>query len=529
MENKRRYRFKQQPIFDSSSFLKVFRELKVSESHAYRVWRYLIQKNVKEFSDIPDIPKRILEEIQLNFKLLTSNIVQSHTTDDGNTTKLIIRLQDGHEIETVIMRYDRCNDVAKKSENKNLDTLEVPNLPIYRRVSLCVSSQIGCRIGCTFCATGTLGLGGSLVTGEIIEQVYHAINILNEPVKNVVFMGMGEPLENYNEVVDAIKILLDTRLYGLSPSKISISTVGIPSGIVNMADDLPGVGLCLSLHAPDQVLREQIVPIAKMYKISELIRSTDIFIAKSILNKFIKKITDQRNNRTEIKIDNLESTIISPKWFNSHSTVMIEYILIKDVNDSINHAKALANLLNNTYTDKNDINMIFERCIQSERLEKKVAKSFQKAFLDNYKRSNFIFVNILPYSETNATPKYATPSEGKVRTFCRILNNYGIVVTVRRKMGQDIGGACGQLAFKGKIKEIQDDDEYSDDNKSDNYNKSYFSIYKSLYSIFKPKPALFNLANKYIILINISIGSLIFTTGIIGLSMYYRRKKSTTP
>jgi adenine C2-methylase RlmN of 23S rRNA A2503 and tRNA A37 len=195
------------------------------------------------------------------FTTITSTIDSSKQSSDQTTTKLAVKLHDGHLVESVLMRY---NSVAGS------------------RVSLCVSSQVGCAMGCTFCATATMGIRGNLSAGEILEQMVHANKILakewnenDDPrqflVRNVVFMGMGEPLNNYDNVVEACKCMLDEKRWNLAHGKITVSTVGVTPRIYDLTRDLPEVSLALSLHAPNQEARSAIVPAAKAYKIEGLI------------------------------------------------------------------------------------------------------------------------------------------------------------------------------------------------------------------------------------------------------------------
>ena len=131
------------------------------------------------------------------------------------------------------------------------------------RATLCVSSQVGCKMGCKFCATGTLGELGHLTSGEILEQLVHANRVNDVPIRNVVFMGMGEPLNNYDNVVEAVRTMTSVRGFGLGPKQVTVSTVGIVPRMEQLTNDLPQVSMALSLHAPTQQLRAEIVPAAR--------------------------------------------------------------------------------------------------------------------------------------------------------------------------------------------------------------------------------------------------------------------------
>lgn len=178
--------------------------------------------------------------------------VRSH---DGDTTKLLLQMADDTLIETVLMQYrDR------------------PGL--HPRSTVCVSTQAGCAMGCVFCATGQMGFARNLSAGEIVAQVMHFARLLKgrgEHVTNVVFMGMGEPLANYAATVKAVRILTDPRAFGLGQRHITISTVGIIRGIERLAEEGLQVGLAISLHSPDNALRQTLVPTAGAHSVDDLL------------------------------------------------------------------------------------------------------------------------------------------------------------------------------------------------------------------------------------------------------------------
>uniref|UniRef100_A0A7S4QVD8 Radical SAM core domain-containing protein n=1 Tax=Ditylum brightwellii TaxID=49249 RepID=A0A7S4QVD8_9STRA len=248
-----------------------------------------VNKNVRQ------LPKSFLSFLaspSSDFVTLTTQIQSAHTSIDATTTKLAVQLQDGHTIESVIMRHVS---------------------PEGSRATLCVSSQVGCAMGCTFCATGTMGIRGNLWSGEILEQLVHAGKILakeatstevklqvkssNEGkvrdktrkttqkknnkeqqlslIRNIVFMGMGEPLNNYNNVLLACQAMLNRKFWNLSAKHVTVSTVGVIPKMRKLTQDLPQVSLALSLHAPNQPMRTEIVPTAKQYPIEELVQALD--------------------------------------------------------------------------------------------------------------------------------------------------------------------------------------------------------------------------------------------------------------
>jgi adenine C2-methylase RlmN of 23S rRNA A2503 and tRNA A37 len=170
------------PLFDEDQLLADFRELGVKESHAHSIWRHITHNGATSIEDVPNIPKSVHALVNQKYALTTSTVVNCSNSSDGSTTKLLIRLQDGHLVESVIMRYG-CVHLSSFPENIKTND----GFRSKQRATLCVSSQIGCAMGCTFCATGTMGLLGNLWAGEILEQLYHANKV--EPIRNVVFMG----------------------------------------------------------------------------------------------------------------------------------------------------------------------------------------------------------------------------------------------------------------------------------------------------------------------------------------------------
>jgi adenine C2-methylase RlmN of 23S rRNA A2503 and tRNA A37 len=240
-----------------------------------------------------------------DFVTVTSRVQQQLTSADRSTTKLIVELHDGQVVESVLMRYDRKG---------------------AGRASLCVSSQVGCAMGCTFCATGTMGLFGNLTAAEILEQMIHANTILAvenaqredkskklDLVRNVVFMGMGEPLDNYNNVVAACRAMMDRSRWNLAYGRVTVSTVGLISQIRKLTKELPEVSLALSLHAPNQEARTTIVPTATRYPIEQLIDALDNHMMAYLKRRSVNgEFTDEERIK--------EST---------RRRAMIEYIMCK--------------------------------------------------------------------------------------------------------------------------------------------------------------------------------------------------------
>lgn len=253
------------------------------------------------------LPKDFLEFLikTPDFVTLTTSVQQKKTSLDGSTTKLIVELHDGQVVESVLMRYDRKGS---------------------GRASLCVSSQVGCAMGCTFCATGTMGLFGNLTAAEILEQMIHANHILAADyeqredktkkinvVRNVVFMGMGEPLDNYSNVVAACRAMMENKRWNLAHGRITISTVGLISQIRKLTKELPEVSLALSLHAPNQEARSAIVPTATRYPIEQLIQAVD--------DHMMIYLTTNRNGESITEEERIKES--------TRRRAMIEYVMRK--------------------------------------------------------------------------------------------------------------------------------------------------------------------------------------------------------
>ncbi len=316
-----------------------------------RQWFSRLSFNPAEWTDLSTTDRQQIEAALLP-DLLTE--VTHLTCDDDATVKSAWRLHDGSLVESVLMDYGD-------------------------RVTMCVSSQAGCGMNCPFCATGQAGLTRNLSTAEIIQQVLIGSRWVRElpgdreRVSNVVFMGMGEPLANYAAVVGAIRRLIADPPEGLGMSArgITVSTVGLVPRIRDLAGEGLPVRLAVSLHAPDDELRDTLVPINNRWPVSEVLEAA---------------------------------------WHYAESTgrrISIEYALIRDINDQPDRARQLARLL----------------------------------------RGHLVHVNLIPLNPTPGSIWTASRPEDE-RAFVRILRDAGISTTVRDTRGQDIDGACGQLAAR---------------------------------------------------------------------------------
>ena len=263
-----------------------FLEINEPKFRAKQLLKWIHQKGIIDFDLMTDLNKDLRNKLKSISYVKPPSIHEKHISEDG-TIKYLIELESGSMIEMV-------------------------EIPEKKRRTLCVSSQAGCALQCTFCATGAQGFEQNLESYEIIGQLWLS-NFHNENKKqitNVVFMGMGEPLLNFDAVIESAKIMKNQLAYGLSRKRITISTSGIVPNINKLFDEID-VSLAISLHAADDKLRDEIVPINNKYPINSLIQAC---------KDYLKKYDNRR-------------------------TITIEYILIKGVNDSLTHAKKLTKLL----------------------------------------------------------------------------------------------------------------------------------------------------------------------------------------
>ena len=225
-------------------------------------------------------PKKAQQELSERFVLSTTNVIKKQESERGDTTKLLIECHDGHQIETVVMRHSNYSTV-------------------------CVSSQVGCKMGCKFCATGTMGIIRNLSAGEILEQVAHANSVTR--IRNVVFMGMGEPLNNYDALKDTIEILIDQRLFSMSPKHLTVSTVGVLKEMKRLEDEFPLVNFALSLHAPNQAVRLKIVPTATAHAYDDLLAALDYRISHEKERRLKKERVSGKQGKKDVDEDRISS------------------------------------------------------------------------------------------------------------------------------------------------------------------------------------------------------------------------------
>ena len=236
---------------------KLAKEMGGNFFHGKQIFKWLYYARLHDFELMTDLSKSIREELKVQFEIKGLDLADHRVSTDG-TEKLLFKLSDGKPIETVIIPDES------------------------RRRTACISSQAGCAVGCHFCATGTMGLLRDLTVGEIVGQLIYLRNKFGENAfSNVVMMGMGEPLLNYNNVVSAIKIMTDPQGLNISPKRIVLSTSGITPKINKLADEKLGIRLALSLHAAIQQKRQKIMPIAKTFKLDNLIEACRYYAESS--------------------------------------------------------------------------------------------------------------------------------------------------------------------------------------------------------------------------------------------------------
>ncbi len=261
---------------------------------ARQVWEWAYRRYAASYDEMTNLPATLRERLADEIPFPAIRVVAELTSDDGLTRKRLIRLYDGKLIESVLMLYDPRGDSRG-------------------RATACVSSQVGCALGCVFCATGQAGFERNLTAGEIVVQVVgfarDQAEAAGRPLTNVVFMGMGEPLANYRAVWRAVETLNSSDGMRIAARHITISTVGLIPGIRKLAGEPLQVGLAVSLHAPDEALRERLIPTAHRYPLPQIIDACRDYIAR----------TGRR--------------------------ITFEYCLMDGVNDDPAQARALADLL----------------------------------------------------------------------------------------------------------------------------------------------------------------------------------------
>lgn len=332
-------------LFDAPAIEQLRKELRLDPQHVRVLRNKLLKRFLPDEAGLTDFPAgdRIDCHTLKLFRRCDSQI-------DG-ASKLLFKTSVGMLIESVILRI------------------------ATGRTTLCVSSQVGCAAACDFCATGKMGIAQNLSAAEILDQVLQAGQILSTEdrrLQNVVFMGMGEPFHNTDNLYEVIETLTATHLFGRSPGSILVSTVGVADEMLRFVERFPLVNLALSLHTVDQQTRETIIPLAKKYPLQQL-----------------------------------HATLVAVNRIQQRET-MIEYLMLKDVNDSLDDARQLAEWLTG---------------IEAH-------------------------VNLIPYNAIEDSPHLTGTGRDDITAFADVLKSAGQKTTVRYSLGSDIAAACGQLVRK---------------------------------------------------------------------------------
>ncbi|WP_276353313.1 23S rRNA (adenine(2503)-C(2))-methyltransferase RlmN [Cohnella caldifontis] len=297
-------------------------------SRAHQVWDWLYRRRATDFADMADLNETCLGLLKEHFELGTLTEHTKQVSKDG-TVKFLFRLADGNLIETVLMRHGFG-------------------------LSVCVTTQVGCNIGCSFCASGLLAKSRDLSAGEIVEQILQVQLYLDregkgENVTHIVVMGIGEPFDNMKNLRDFLAVVKDPKGLAIGPRHITVSTSGLADKIKEFADDDPGVNLAVSLHAPNNELRSRIMKINRAIPIEKLMDAIDYYLAKT-------------NRR-----------------------ITVEYILLKDVNDRPEHALELAELIGDRRRFIN-VNLIPYNPVDEHSQYRRSAQEAIRTFFDTLKK-----------------------------------------------------------------------------------------------------------------------------------------------
>ena len=337
--------------FDRKGLRKFFtEELNEKAFRADQVMKWMYHFGVDDFENMNNINKKLREKLQRRCEIVAPVVSEAQHSSDG-TIKWAMSVGD-QDVETVY-------------------------IPDGDRATLCVSSQVGCALECKFCSTAQQGFNRNLIVSEIVGQIWRAsreIGLEKEtgrrPITNVVMMGMGEPLLNMKNLMPSLEIMLDDLGFALSKRRVTVSTSGVVSGLDQMTDNID-VALAISLHAPNDELRSQIMPINDRWDIQDFLASVRRYIASSNANR---------------------------------GKVTVEYVLLDHVNDDMDHARELAELMKDTPCK----------------------------------------INLIPFNPYPGSP-YKKPSNSRIDRFQKTLMEYDYTVTVRKTRGDDIDAACGQL------------------------------------------------------------------------------------
>lgn len=339
--------------FDLEELTEYIEDLGEKKFRAKQIYKWLHQDFVTGFDEMTNIPKDLRDRLKEDACIYVVKPVKVMVSEFDGTRKYLYELNDGNTIESVLMKYHHGN-------------------------SVCISTQVGCRMGCRFCASTLDGLERQLTPSEMLDEVYRIQRDIGERVSNIVLMGSGEPLDNYDNVIKFIKLISDENGLNISGRNITLSTCGIVPMIRRLADEKMQLTLAISLHASDDDTRRKLMPVANKYTIAELLDACRYFF----------QTTGRR--------------------------ITFEYSLVSGINDTESEAKKLGGLLN-------DINC---------------------------------HVNLIPVNPIKERD-FKQSVKKDVEKFKNVLEKYKINVTIRREMGRDIQGACGQLRKSYKDNKIE--------------------------------------------------------------------------
>lgn len=316
---------------------------------AAQLYDWMHNKRVGSITEMSNISKELKQKLQQQFSFVSLKLLLEQVSKEDDTKKFLFELPDGNTVETVWMKYKHGN-------------------------SVCISSQVGCRMGCKFCASTLGGLVRSLQAGEMLEQIYEVMRITGERVDNIVVMGIGEPFDNYDNLLRFIRRLTEEGGYHLSARSITVSTCGIVENIKRFAAEGLPITLALSLHATTDEKRKEIMPIAFKYSLAQLEEAMGYYF-------------EQTGRR-----------------------ITLEYALIGGVNDTEEEANQLASIAYKLHAH----------------------------------------VNLIPVNPVKERG-FTQPEKERILAFQSRLKKKGAMATIRREMGRDIDGACGQLRRKQAI------------------------------------------------------------------------------
>lgn len=310
---------------------------------AGQIYSWLHKRGVTDFDEMTDISKDLREKLKKNYDIYTCSIEKKLVSVYDDTVKYLFKLHDGELIESVVMKYKYG-------------------------YTICVSSQVGCKMGCRFCASGIAGFVRNLTPSEILSQIYTAQKDLEIRISHIVMMGVGEPLDNFDNVMKFLSMVSDEKGINIGMRNISVSTCGVVSGIYKLIEMKPQFTLSISLHAPNDEVRSKTMPVNDRWGVDELLKACREYT----------KVTSRR--------------------------ISFEYAMISGVNDSDECAAELGRKL----------------------------------------KGMLCHVNLIPVNSVKERD-YRKSTDNRIKEFIRVLEKYGINVTVRRTLGSDINASCGQL------------------------------------------------------------------------------------